>query len=245
MFFLSQTGKELVEVIRETNNASDLLNDQLQSYQILLEDLRHALAIYIHKEGPYPDEPETEKKIINYHEILNWSMMDWKLIDKDLKSEEENWFCVVIARGGFIVFEDVESKVEKFMISYYKPRTKLKSHEDSSIYEEYTDIALEDKLAEFANQEVNLILIDDIIDDGREIDLALEAVIEMAEEMNVVINKTVVLSLLTRIRHIGQTPVYGTLIDYSGDIFRDWGNDFEDGLDYHDFTPEKEYIDDL
>ncbi|MFW9996077.1 MAG: hypothetical protein ACFFD4_28815 [Candidatus Odinarchaeota archaeon] len=235
MFFTSYGNKELEQVLQQNRSALNL-------YKRIVTDLSDSQSMWIHESGPYPDSPETEKRVVNFNTLVEWASQDWKNLDRFLK--KGNWLVVFISRGGMVLLDEVENKIEDFMWTYIKPKTVKRVHEDRDIFDEYTDETIEDKLVEFKNDAVSILLVEDIVRNSENIDYVNELIAEMADDLEVEIAGIAVLSLLTREPTIGPIPIFGTLISWNGPIMTDWGNDLEDGLDYKDFSELKEYIDD-
>ncbi|MHA1168327.1 MAG: hypothetical protein ACTSP4_02010 [Candidatus Hodarchaeales archaeon] len=235
MFFTSNGNKELEQVLQQNRSA-------LNEYKQIVEYLTNSRSMWIHETGPYPDVPESERRVVNFTTLVEWASKDWSNLDRFLK--KGNWLVVFISRGGMILLDEIENKIDDFMWSFVKPKTGQKVHEDRDIFDEYTDPALEDKLLEFKGDSVSILFIEDIIDTTENIDYVNEFISEMAEDLEVGIGNIAVLSLLTRLQTIGPIPVFGTLLSWNGPVHMDWGNNLEDGLDYRDFSEIKEYIED-
>ncbi|MHA2297428.1 MAG: hypothetical protein ACXADA_15475 [Candidatus Hodarchaeales archaeon] len=235
MFFTNYANKELAETLRQNRSA-------LNEYNRIVNDLYDSQSMWIHESGPYPDAPETEKRVINFNTLVEWASQDWKTLDHFLK--KGNWLIVFISRGGMILLDEIENKIEDYMWTYMKPKTEPRVHEDDDVYDDYTDSTLEDKLVEFKNDTVSILFVEDIVRTSESIDYVNEKIAELADDLEVNIGNIAVITLLTRIPTIGPIPIFGTLISWNGPIFTDWGNDIEDRLDYRDFSEIKEYVDD-
>ncbi len=232
MFFLSKKGSEIAEAI---------LEQEKEWYNEFLEELGEALGLFIHDEGPPIEDPEYTT--LAFHSILDWANKDWKPFLKSLSGK--SWIVVWVTRGGFILLDALESQLDDFIWTYWKPKVNPLPYEDESVYEEYSDPAFEDKLAEYSGSKTSFLLIDDlIVDDGENLEAVIEHIHEVAEELEIEVDKTVTLCLLTKIRQLGEAPIYGVLTDYNADIKVAWGNDMPSGLDTREFLDQKETIDD-
>ena len=241
MFFLSMSRKEVAELLREEGRAAPK-----NEYNRLLSRLNKSTNLLIYRNAiPESNAVGTSFAPLAINTLIRWSEKDWQKMYKRLK--DENWLIIWIARGAFVLVDVLENHVDDYPWTYIKPKTSLKSHEDESIFDEFTDELLNEKLSKFEGQELNLLYIDDIIMDDYEsnIDAVQEIIVTKAEEYNIEIVDRAALALLTRSTSVSGMPVYGTLISYHGGILTDWGNDSPDRFDYNDFTEIKEYIDDL
>jgi hypothetical protein len=241
MFFLSMSRKEVAEIIREEGRAAPK-----REYNTLLSRLNKSTNLLIYRRTiPEFNAVGFTFAPLAFNTLISWSEKDWQKLYKRLK--DENWLIVWVARSAFILLDVLENHIDDFPWTYIKPKTTVKSHEDESIFDEYTDEHLDEKLSKFEGQEVNVLYVDDIIMDDYEsnIDYVQEIIATKAEEFNIEIVDRVALALLTRTTSVSGMPVYGTLISYHGGILTDWGNDSPDRFDYNDFSETKEYIDDI
>ena len=241
MFFLSMSRKEVAELIGEEGRAAPK-----REYNTLLNRLNKSTNLLIYRTAvPEFNVVGTTFAPLAFNTLIRWSEKDWQKMYKRLK--DENWLIVWVARGAFILLDVLENHLDEYPWTYIKPKTEVKSHEDDSIFDEYTDEDLDKKLAKFEGQEINVLYIDDIIMDDYEsnIDTIQEIIATKAEEYNIEIVDRMALALLTRTTSVSGMPVYGTLISYHGGILTDWGNDSPDRFDYYDFSEIKENIDDI
>lgn len=241
MFFLSMSRKEVAELIGEEGRAAPK-----REYNTLLNRLNKSTNLLIYRTAvPEFNVVGTTFAPLAFNTLIRWSEKDWQKMYKRLK--DENWLIVWVARGAFILLDVLENHLDEYPWTYIKPKTDVKSHEDDSIFDEYTDEDLDKKLSKFEGQEVNVLYIDDIILDDYEsnIDTIQEIIATKAEEYNIEIVDRMALALLTRTTSVSGMPVYGTLISYHGGILTDWGNDSPDRFDYYDFSEIKENIDDI
>ncbi|MFX0113687.1 MAG: hypothetical protein ACFFB3_04000 [Candidatus Hodarchaeota archaeon] len=238
MFFLSQSDKEIATLLEDDQEAT-------RFYTEFLGRLGQAMTLYIHHYGPIPDDMEQtgETCVLPFNVAIEWAEKDWERLWKFLQGSG-NWLIVWVARGGLILLDELESRLDEFMWTYVKPKSEVREHEDEEIFEEYTDPELEAKIEEFSGVEVSILFIDDIISDPENLNLAMEHILDACEEQEVEVADMAVLSIMTRERRIGPLPVFGVLADYSGEIRVAWGNDSPDGLDEYDFSEAKETIDD-
>ena len=241
MFFLSQSGKEITSI---------LFNSEKKWFEGILKELETALGLVIHDYGPLTEEPELVT--IEFNSVLQWALEDWKKlftfeqksVDTPTKLHQGNWAIIFVARGGLILLDAVENHIENFIWTYFKPKVVVRSHEDISIFEEYQDANFEDKLAEFSDEAINVLFIEDIINTGQNLEAAYERVMEVAENENIEVGEVKAVALISKHQKIGSIPIYGVLVDYDGDLRTAWGNDSPDRVDYRDFTEQKEYVDD-
>ncbi|MFX1513606.1 MAG: hypothetical protein ACFFCQ_13565 [Promethearchaeota archaeon] len=232
MFFLSKKGSEI---------AQSILESEKKWYKKFLKELRGSFGLFIHDEGPPIEDPEYVT--LPFNSLLEWAKKDWKPLLDSLKGK--SWTIIWVTRGGLILLDSLESSLDDFLWTYLKPKTDLLPYEDESVYEEYTDPVFDDKLAEHSGSKTSFLLIDDIItDDGSNLEAVIEHAHEVAEELDIEVDKIVTVCLLTKIRTLGEMPIYGVLTDYNADIKVAWGNDMPSGLDMRDFLEEKETIDD-
>lgn len=238
LFFLSQSDKEIAALSEDNPEAT-------RFYAEFLENLGQAMMLYIHHYGPIPDDMEQtgETCILPFNVAIEWAEKDWERLWKFLQASG-NWLIVWISRGGLILLDVLESRLDEFTWTYFKPKSVVREHEDEEVFNEYTDSELELKIEEFSGSEISILFIDDVISDPENMNLAMEHVLDICEEQEVEVADMAVLSIMTRERRIGPLPVFGVLTDYSGEIRVAWGNDSPDGLDEYDFTEAKETIDD-
>lgn len=230
--------KEIAKVFEEDPETS-------RFYVDFLECLGQAMTLYIHHYGPIPDDMEQtgETCVFPFNVALEWAEKDWDQLWKFLQSSS-TWIVVWVSRGGLILLDELESRLDEFMWTYYKPKSIQREHEDANVFEEYTDQELKPKIEEFEGTEVSILFVDDIIQDPENLNIAMESVLDICEEHDVTVADMAVLALMTRERQIGPLPVFGVLTDYSGEIRVAWGNDSPDGLDSYDFSEARETIDD-
>jgi len=230
--------KEIAKVFEEDPETS-------RFYVDFLECLGQAMTLYIHHYGPIPDDMEQtgETCVFPFNVALEWAEKDWDQLWKFMQSSS-TWIVVWVSRGGLILLDELESRLDEFMWTYYKPKSIQREHEDANVFEEYTDQELKPKIEEFEGTEVSILFVDDIIQDPENLNIAMESVLDICEEHDVTVADMAVLALMTRERQIGPLPVFGVLTDYSGEIRVAWGNDSPDGLDSYDFSEARETIDD-
>jgi hypoxanthine phosphoribosyltransferase len=238
LFFLSQSDKEIAALSEDDPEAASF-------YTEFLESLGQAMTLYIHHYGPIPDDMEQtgETCVLPFNVAIDWAGKDWERLWKFIQASD-NWLIVWVARGGLILLDELESRLDECMWTYFKPKSVIREHEDLDVFEEYTDPKLEAKIEEFSGEEISILYIDDIISDTENLNLAMEHILDKCEEQEVEVADMAVLSIMTRVRRIGPLPVFGVLTDYSGEIRAAWGNDSPDGLDEYDFSEAKETIDD-
>ena len=142
--------------------------------------------------------------------------------------------------------DSVENKLDNYPFTYWKPQTrKYLPHDDPDAYEDFCDSAFMDKLAEYSGSKTSFVFIDDFIDaEETNLEAVLEHTLEVAEELEIEVDKTVAVCLLTKNKQIGEMPIYGVLTDYNATISVAWGNDSPNGIDERDFYEQKEFIDD-
>ena len=240
MFFLSNTRREVADLVREEGRAAPV-----REYNNLLSSLGSAVNLLIYRDAIPEFHSEGSFASLEFNKLLRWSEKDWSKLYKRLSTDD--WIIVFVARGGFMLLDTIENKIDDFTWTYIKPKLdEVKPHEDSSVYDEYTDPALEEKLAEFNGQDLKVLYVEDVILDDYEsnVDYVQEMFTSLAEDHNINIVDHAILCLLTRTTQVSGTPVYGTLISYNGGILTDRGNDSQEGFDYYDFSEIKEYIDD-
>ncbi len=238
LFFLSQADKEIAALSEDDPEATRI-------YSEFLENLGHAMTLYIHHYGPIPDDMEQtgETCVLPFNQALEWAEKDWERLWKVVQGSN-NWIIVWVARGGFILLDELESRLDECLWTYFKPKSIIREHEDEDIFKEFTDSELEDKLEEFSGTDVSILFIDDIISDSENINLAMEDILDKCEEFEVEVSDMAVVALMTRERRIGPLPVFGVLTDYTGEIRAAWGNDSSDRMDEFDFSEAKDTLDD-
>lgn len=233
--------KEVAELIKEEGRSAPK-----REYNTLVNRLNKSTNLLIYRNSiPEANAVGFTFAPISLNTLIGWSEKDWQKLLKKIK--DGNWLVVWVARGGLILLDALENHLDDCVWTYIKPKTPLKSHEDKSVFDEYTDDLLDEKLAKFEGQELNILFVDDIIIDDYDsnIEIVQEQIVTKAEEYNIEILERIALALLTRSTSVSGMPVYGTLISYHGGILTDWGNDSPDRFDYNDFSEIIEYIDDL
>lgn len=232
VFFLSQENKELVEILGTRKTSQ-----QYKEYTRLIETLNESIAMQIHL-GSIPDFDTEQRSYLSFNTAVNWAKQDWKSIIKQL-DENDNWIIVFIARGGFILLDELENDIDDYVWTFVKPKVNPKPHESNDIYDIYTDEDLDSKLKEFKGKQVNILFIEDIVEeDEYESNLAsaLEIISGKLEDYDITIGETNCLALLTRTSQLAGVNIYGLLVSYSGGIECDWGNDMAEGEDYYEFS---------
>lgn len=235
MFFLSQQEKEIPEILKEDHTA-------LEAFKEFRDEVKESIKLYVYDSGPYPEEKGV--LILPFNNLAQWAEQDWKSLFP--KFEKKRWLVIYIARGGFQLIDLIENYIDDFHWTYYKPKhdDNEREWEDDSIFEEYSDKVLEDKFADYMEESVSLLLIEDVISTGVNVEATYDHILEVAEEYEVEIGETAIISLLTRQKSVGTIPVYGVLADIQIDINTSWGNDLPDRIDYRDFQELKDYCDD-
>ncbi|MHA2365380.1 MAG: hypothetical protein ACXAC7_15585 [Candidatus Hodarchaeales archaeon] len=239
MFFTSQSNREINDVLGAKKTVGPI-----REYNRLLESLTESVSLYIFTSAP-PDWDAEPRSVLSFNNLVSWAKEDWKEIFKQL---EENWLIIWIARGGMILLDEIENNVDDFIWSFIKPKVNVRSHEGEDVFEAFTDEHLVTKLKEFSNEEpLNVLFIEDIVEEDEyesNVVTALEYLADKLIDLDIELGTTACLALLTRTSQISSIPVYGVLISYSGGIETEWGNDNPEGLDYHDFSEVKEYVED-
>ena len=233
MFFLSQANEELVEKLGTRKTSQ-----QLKEYNKLIETLNDSVALRIIL-GSTPDFDTEQKSYLNFNTAVEWAKHDWKGLYDNLDPDEENWLVVFVARGGFILLEDIENEIDDMIWTFIKPKVQLKTHESEDIFDEFTDEDLVEKLENFAGETLNILFIEDVVEeDEYESNLAsaLEILAGKLEDLDIEIGETACLALITRTAQLAGINVYGLLVSYSGGIETDCGNNMAEGEDYYDFT---------
>ena len=233
VFFLSKKEVEIPEILKKDPAAK-------KAYKEILEGLEKALILYIYDSGPYP--PDEGAQILPFTDLANWAEQDWKLLYP--KFEKKRWLVIYVARGGYQLIDLIENKIDDFVWTYFKPRTEARDFEDETIYEEYRDPAFEEKFADFMDESVSILFVEDIISTGENLEAAFDYTMEVAEEYNVEVGDVVTMALISRMRNLGTIPIYGVQTDIQIDLRCSWGNDLPDRIDARDFTEGKEYVDD-
>lgn len=239
MFFTAQGKKELADVLSARKAAGPI-----REYNRLVESLNSSISLYIYTTVP-PDFETDSKSVLGFNQLLGWAKDDWK---PAFKKFDDNTLIVFVARGGMILLDELENAIDSFVWTFIKPKLSPKSHEANEIYEEYTDPDLEEKLSKFGNEKpLNILFIEDIVEEDEyesNVVSTMEILADKLIEHDIEIGETACLALLTRTSQISNIPVYGVLLSYSGGIEIDWGNDNPEGEDFHDFSENKEYIED-
>jgi hypothetical protein len=233
VFFLSQKENEVPDILKKDHAAK-------KAYNEILKGLEKALMLYIYDSGPYPQEEGSQ--ILPFADLSLWAEHDWKLIYP--KFEKKRWIVVFIARGGLQLIDLIENKIDDFTWTYVKPQTEIRDFEDEAIYMEYRDPTFEEKFADYMEESVSILFVEDIISTGENVEAVFDLTMEVAEEYNVEVGDVVTLALISRIRNIGTMPIYGVQTDIQIDLRCSWGNDLPDRIDARDFTENKEYVDD-
>jgi hypothetical protein len=233
VFFLSKKEIEIPEVLMKDPTAK-------KAYTELLNDLENALMLYIYDSGPYPPD---EAQILPFHTLSNWAEKDWSLLYP--KFEKKRWAIVYVSRGGFQLIDLIENKIDDFVWTYFKPTTEdVREFEDESIYEEYQDPAFEEKFADFMEDSVSILFIEDLISTGASLEAVVTYPLEVAEKYNVEVGAVACIALISRMRNLGEIPIYGVQTDIQIDLRCSWGNDLPDRIDARDFIEMKDYVDD-
>ena len=233
VFFLSQKENEVPDILKKDHAAK-------KAYNEILEGLEKALMLYIYDSGPYP--PEEGSQILPFADLAHWAEHDWKLLYP--KFEKKRWIVVFIARGGLQLIDLIENKIDDFTWTYVKPQTEIRDFEDEAIYMEYRDPVFEEKFADYMEESVSILFVDDIISTGENVEAVFDLTMEVAEEYNVEVGDVVTLALISRMKNIGTMPIYGVQTDIQIDLRCSWGNDLPDRIDARDFSENKEYVDD-
>lgn len=233
VFFLSKKEVEIPEILKKDPAAK-------KAYKEILEGLEKALMLYIYDSGPYP--PDEGAQILPFADLANWAEQDWKILYP--KFEKKRWIIVFVGRGGFQLTDLIENKIDEFVWTYYKPKTEIRDFEDEVIYEEYRDPAFEEKFADFMDENVSILFVEDIVSTGENLEATFDYTMEVAEEYNVEVGDVVTIALISRMRNLGTIPIYGVQTDIQIDLRCSWGNDLPDRIDARDFTEGKEYIED-
>ncbi|WP_455142477.1 hypothetical protein [Candidatus Hodarchaeum mangrovi] len=233
VFFLSQKELEIPEILKKDPSAK-------KAYNEILAGLEDALMLYIYDSGPYP--PEEGTQILPFSDLAHWAEQDWTSLYP--KFEKKRWIVIYIARGGLQLIDLIEGKIDDFPWTYYKPKTEIRDFEDDDVYQEYYDPAFEEKFADFMEDNVSILFVEDIVSTGENLEAVFDYTMEIAEEYNVEVGDVATIALITRMKNIGTIPIYGVLTDIQIDIRCSWGNDLPDRIDARDFTENKEYVDD-
>ncbi|MFX1504910.1 MAG: hypothetical protein ACFFDC_02240 [Promethearchaeota archaeon] len=233
VFFLSQKENEVPDILKKDHAAK-------KAYNEILEGLEKALMLYIYDSGPYPQEEGSQ--ILPFADLSHWAEHDWKLLYP--KFEKKRWIVVFIARGGLQLIDLIENKIDDFTWTYVKPQTEIRDFEDEAIYMEYRDPVFEEKFADYMEESVSILFVEDIISTGENVEAVFDLTMEVAEEYNVEVGDVVTLALISRMRNIGTMPIYGVQTDIQIDLRCSWGNDLPDRIDARDFSENKEYVDD-
>jgi len=237
------TRKEVLEFLKEEGRAAPI-----REYNSLIDSLNSASNLLIYRNS-IPEYSVVGESFapLSLNTLLRWSERDWSRMYKKFKSDT-SWFVVFVARGGFILMDTIENHIDEFPWTYIKPKTNIRSHEDESMFDTYTDEQLDQKMSKMRGKSLSILYIEDMIPDDYDdsnIEITNEIISAKAEEFDIEITERAVIALLTRTTSISGMPVYGTLISYQGGVILDWGNDRTDGFDFFDFSETKEYIDDL
>lgn len=241
VFFLSQENKELVEILGTRKSSQ-----QYKEYSRLLETLNESVALFIHM-GAIPDFDTEQRSYLSFNTAVEWAKQDWKGMIKRLDRGEEHWFIIFVARGGFILLDELENDIDDFVWSFIKPKVDPKPHEADDLFSEYTDDELDSKLKQLKGEQVNILFIEDIVEeDEYESNLAsaLEMVAGKLENFDITIGETSCIALITRTSQLAGINIYGLLVSYSGGIECDWGNDLPEGEDYYEFSDLLETVED-
>lgn len=233
VFFLSQKENEVPDILKKDHAAK-------KAYNEILEGLEKALMLYIYDSGPYPAEEGSQ--ILPFADLSHWAEHDWKLLYP--KFEKKRWIVVFIARGGLQLIDLIENKIDDFTWTYVKPQTEIRDFEDEAIYMEYRDPVFEEKFADYMEESVSILFVEDIISTGENVEAVFDLTMEVAEDYNVEVGDVVTLALISRMRNIGTMPIYGVQTDIQIDLRCSWGNDLPDRIDARDFSENKEYVDD-
>ncbi|MFX0061572.1 MAG: hypothetical protein ACFFC7_05240 [Candidatus Hermodarchaeota archaeon] len=227
MFSLSQMEKEIQQILKDSESRN--------WYKGFIEELSSSMEMYIHLSGPLPEE-EPEVTTLPFNMAIQWAQRDWEALKLP-----KPWTVVWVARGGFILLDYVEKIINDSIWTYIKPVSP--THEDPSVFEQYSDPDFEAKIAEYENKTTSLIFIEDIVDSGENLEIVSEFTIEKCEELEIEIVDRATLCLLTRMQSLGNMKIYGVFTSYEGGISeRSWGNNRPDGFDYYDFREQREYI---
>ncbi|MCK4848295.1 MAG: hypothetical protein KAT16_04660 [Candidatus Heimdallarchaeota archaeon] len=233
VFFLSKKEVEIEDILKKDPAAK-------KAYKEILKGLEQALMLYIYDSGPYP--PDEGVQILPFADLAHWAEQDWKKLYP--KFEKKRWIVIFVARGGFQLIDLIENKIDDFVWTYFKPKHEERDFEDESIFEEYRDPAFEEKFADFMDENVSILFVDDIVSTGENLEAAFDYAMEVAEEYNLEIGDVVTIALISRVRNLGTIPIYGVQTDIQIDLRCSWGNDLPERIDAHDFTESKEYVDD-
>ncbi|MHA1214482.1 MAG: hypothetical protein ACTSR2_13365 [Candidatus Hodarchaeales archaeon] len=233
VFFLSQKELEIPEILKKDPSAK-------KAYNELLSGLEEALMLYIYDSGPYP--PDKGSQILPFSDLSHWAEQDWKTLYP--KFEKKHWLVVFVARGGFQLIDLIEGKIDDFPWTYFKPKVEPREFEDENVFTEYCDPAFEEKLADFIDESVSILFVEDIVSTGENLEAVFDYTMEIAEEYNVEIGDVATIALITRMKNLGTIPIYGVLTDIQIDIRCSWGNDLPERIDARDFSENKEYVDD-
>lgn len=197
--------------------------------------------MYIHSEGSLPDEADIQT--VPFNLFSSWASKDWESFFS-ISNDSSPWTVVWVARGGMILLDLVENRLDDYIWTYVKPKVIQRPHEDPDVFEEYTDPALEDKILEYYGESTSLLFIEDLVDTGDNLEFATDYILEIAEENQIEVPQMATIALATRMSNLGSMPIYGILASIDTEIRTSWGNDYEHGLDYKDFSEIKEYLDD-
>jgi hypothetical protein len=233
VFFLSQANEELVEKLGTRKTSQ-----QLKEYNKLMETLNDSVALKVIL-GSTPDFDTEQKTYLNYSTAVEWAKHDWKALFDSIDADEDNWIVVFVARGGFMLLEEIENEIDELTWTYIKPKVQLKTHESDDIFDEFTDEDLVEKLENFAGETLNILFIEDIVEEDEyesNLATALEVLAGKLEDLDIEIGETACLSLITRTSQLAGISVYGLLLSYSGGVETDWGNNMAEGEDYYDFN---------
>ncbi|MFX0049950.1 MAG: hypothetical protein ACFE8U_01530 [Candidatus Hermodarchaeota archaeon] len=233
VFFLSQKEIEVPDVLKKDHAAK-------KAYNEILSGLDNALMLYIYDSGPYP--PDEGTQILPFADLSHWAEQDWKLLFP--KFEKKRWLVVYVARGGLQLIDLIENKIDDFAWTYIKPQTEIRDFEDEGIYSEYRDPAFEEKIADYMEENVSILFVEDIISTGENLETTFDHTMEVAEEYNVEVGDVITIALISRMQNLGTIPIYGVQTDIQIDLRCSWGNDLPDRIDARDFSEIREYVDD-
>lgn len=237
MFFLAQKNTELANFLRQKKT-----NGPIREYERLVKSLDDAVSLMVYASGAPPDFDTEPKSYLRFNQLVDWAKDDWETIFNRL---DEDWIIVFIARGGFILLDEIENNIDDYIWTYIKPNLSPRQHEPIDIAEEFTDENLKKKLKNFKGETLNILFIEDIVEEDEyeaNIVIVMEELADKLEDYDIEIGETACVSLLTRTAQISSIPVYGILVSWSGGLQTDWGNDNPERLDYHDFSENLEYI---